>query len=452
MAKTLTRRVVSAITLLGSTQGLNMVCNVIRMKILSVLIGPAGVGLMGALSQASDLIGNLTQLNIRTSAVPQLASSPPERFNDLLLATRRCSWLLGFIGTALMFFLAPLLSSFTFGSTEYAWAYRIVSIALLLKAAQGAELVAMQAAGRYKTIAASGLFTAIGGLLLALPLYYCLREDGIAPAIVGYALFAWLGALWFTRNYPKPTINLSWLKSIRLGRGFIIVGALLTVTYLANDIVNFCFLAIIRAIGGEDSLGIYQGGYTLVWRYTSVFFMAFSMEFYPRLIKVIHRPSHASLLLSHQIAVSSRMMFPCSAAIIILAPWIIRLLFSADFLPALPYVIWGMVAMSFRPASMSMSYSFLAAGRNKLYCFTEITGAIIGLTLNSIAFNLGGFNALGISTVLWLLIELAIMLCAARFTKAPLPSARVILSTLGLSAILAALAAICTFVFLTDFA
>ncbi len=430
MAKALTARVVKAITMLGSTQGLNMVCNVVRMKILSLLIGPEGVGFMGALTQASDLIGNLTQLNVRTSAVPQLAGASPEKFNTILICVRRYGRLLGSIGMMLMFLLAPWLSTFTFGSTEFAWAYRLVSVSILLQALQGSELVVLQSTGRYKPIASSGLFTAVCGLALAIPLYWFLREDGIAPSIVGYSVFAWLGAMWFTRKYrhsgPKPSIS----ESLKLGRGFISVGAMLTLAMLIGDLENFVFIAIIRHLGGEETLGVFQSGYTLVWRYTSIFFMAFSMEFYPRIIKVINRRSHVKLLITHQSIVSTWMMFPCSAAMILMAPWLIQLFFSAEFLAAQPYVMWGMVAMCLRPATMTVSYSFLASGRNKIYCLTEICSGLFGLMLNSVAFYLWGFTGLGISSVIWMATELGIVLIAARLTKAPLPSVRAILTTL----------------------
>lgn len=440
MAKALTARVVKAITMLGSTQGINMVCNVVRMKILSLLVGPAGVGLMGALTQASDLIGNLTQLNVRTSAVPQLAGASPEKFNAILICVRRYGRLLGSIGMVMMFLLAPWLSAFTFGSTEFAWAYRLVSASILLQALQGSELVVLQSTGRYKPIASSGLFTAVCGLLLAVPLYWFLREDGIAPSIVGYSVFAWLGAMWFTRKYrhsgPKPSLS----ESLRLGRGFIIVGALLTLTSLIGDIENFVFIAIIRRLGGEETLGVFQSGYTLVWRYTSIFFMAFSMEFYPRIIKVIHRRRHVKLLITHQSIVSTWMMFPCSAAIILLAPWLIQLLFSAEFLAARPYVVWGMVAMCLRPATMTISYSFLASGRNKTYCLTEICSGLFGLALNSAGFYFRGFTGLGISSVIWMATELGIMLIAARLSGSPLPSARALFTTFATTAALGILA------------
>lgn len=444
MAKALTLRVVKAITLLGSTQGLNMLCNVVRMKMLATLLGPSGLGLMGALTQAADMIGNFTQLNIRTSAVPRLAATTnPTDFNNMLSATRRYSRLLGIVGMAVMFILASRLSSFTFGSGQYAWTYRIVSVAIFLQALQGCELITLQATARYKAIAASGLFTAVCGLFLAVPLYWRLRYDGIAPSIVGYALFAWLGATWFSNfksEAPPSMASPSWRESLRIGRGFILVGMLLTVTAIATEGVNFLMMAAVRYLSGEEALGIYQSGYTLVWRYMSIFFMAFSMEFYPRLVKVIRRPSHVSLMITHQTLISAAMLTPCLAAVIILAPWLLRIFFSEAFLPAVPYVIWGAVAMSFRPLSICMSYSFLASSRNKVYCLTEIISALSGLCLNSLGYYSAGFTGLGLGTIVWMLLDLVIMLVAARIAGAPMPRPRALAAAFLPPLILSALA------------
>lgn len=439
MAKALTVRVVKAITMLGSTQGLTMVCSVVRMKILSLLVGPLGVGLMGALTQAADLVSNLTQLNIRTTAVPQLATASPGQFNAILVCVRRYGRLLGCIGTALMFILAPWMSQFTFGTDSYAWAYRIVALSLLFQALQGTELVVLQATSRYKPIAASGLFTAVSGLLLAVPLYYGLREDGVAPSIVGYSLLAWLGAMWFTRHHRVRGPLPPWRESLALGRGFIAVGVLMTLTSLATDGVNFIFMAIVRA-SGSDALGQFQAGYQLVWRYTGILFMSFSVEFYPRLSKAIANRRHSSLLLTHQSIVTTMMLAPCAALGIVLAPWLVRLLYAEAFLPVAPYVAWGMAAMAFRPLSLALSYSFLAAGRGKVFCLTEVISSLTGLACNTLGLYLGGFTGLGLALIVWLAIDLAIMLTSARLCGAALPRPRALAVTAVTAAALTLLA------------
>lgn len=400
-----------------------MLCSIVRTKVLAVVVGMTGVGLFGAVSLAADMIGQFTQLNIRTSAVPALVAARADRFNEMLISVRRCGRLLGIVGTVLMFLLAPLLSESVFGSGEYTWAYRITAISLLFVALQGSELVVLQATSRYKPIAAAGLFTALAGMPLAVALYYWLGVDGVAPGILAYSVLAFAGTRWFTRHHrpagPKP----AWRSSLRLGYGFVKVGILLTLTTLTTLGVNYAFMAFMGN-NGTEALALYQAGYKMVWSYTAVFFMAFSMEFYPRLSKVTHNSRFASLLISHQAVVSSGVVSVGAVAIVVLTPWLLPLLYTGEFSGATAYVRWGMVGMAFRPLSLAMSYSFLACGRSRVYCATEILSALCGLALNVCGYRLAGFLGLGLATAAWMLLEVVIMLVAARLSRAPFPTLR----------------------------
>lgn len=407
-----------------------MVCSVVRMKMLALLVGPAGVGLFGALSQAADMIGNLTQLNIRTTAVAPLSSAPAERFGPLLLSVRRYSRVLGILGALLMFVLAPYIAEFTFGDSEFAWAYRIASLSILFVALQQAELIYLQSTQRYKPIAASGLLTALAGLPVAIVLYWQFQINGIAPGLVFYSLVAFAGTWWFSRRpsaaLPALRASVSWRESLRIGFPFLRTGLMLTLMSLATEGVNFIFMAFMGN-EGDTVLGLYQAGYKMVWNYTAVFFMSFTMEFYPRLSKTIHNRRHASLVITHQAIITSWILIFGSTAVCVLSPWLMPLLYSGEFAGAVPYVMWGMVAMAFRPLSVSMSYSFLAASRTKVYCTTEVLSSICGLVLNVCGFRLGGFTGLGLATAAWMALDLTIMLVAARLSDAPFPKSRAVL-------------------------
>lgn len=428
MAKALTARVVKSISLLGSTQGLNMVCTVVRLKVLSVLVGPAGVGLMGALTQSAEMIGNFSQLNIRTTAVRDLASAPRGRFDATLTAVRRYGRLLGAVGAALMFLLAPLLAEFTFPGGGMAWAYRIAAASVLFQALQGSELVVLQATSNYRQIAASSLLTAVVGLLIAVPLYWFLRLDGVAPSIVAYSVVAWLGAMWFSRRFRPQGVRSPWRASLVEGRGFIALGVVLTITALGSDLVNFLFMAFMGR-KGETELGLFQAGYTMVWRYAAVFFTAFSLEFYPRLSRLGRTPGRMRPLLTHQSIITTLMLLPCALLVIALAPWIIRLIYSGEFMGVRPYLMWGMAATMVRPFTSTVSYAFLAAGRGRVYALTELTSVAVGLGLNIGGYTLGGFDGLGLAMVVWMTVEALIVGFVARRNGLPVPGRRALLIT-----------------------
>lgn len=441
MAKTLTLRVVKATSMLGSTQAVNMFCSVVRMKLLALFVGPVGVGLLGAVSQAADMIGNLSQLNVRTSAVPALASASKEQFSPLLVSVRRISRLLGLVGATVMFLAAPLLADFTFGNHEFIWAYRIAALSLFFVALSGAESIVLQATQNYKSIAASGLFTALTALPLSVALYFILRVNGVAPSLVVYSLMAFIGAWWFSRSVSCNGVKPRWGESLKIARPFLKTGLALTLITLATDGVNFIFMAFMGN-EGETVLGLYQAGYKIVWNYTGLFLLSFSAEFFPRISRCCHNRRASSVLVAHQGRVSSLITAAGVIVIIVCARWLVPLLYSAEFAAVLPYVRWGAVGICFRPLSMAMSFFMLAAGKTKAYCWSEVLSALCGLALNVLGFSVWGFMGLGLATILWQALDLLIVFTAGRFAGLTI-SPRCLLLPAALSAVALTAAWLC---------
>ncbi len=441
MAKTLTARVVKAISLLGSSQMLNMFCGMVRGKLLSIIIGPFGVGLMGVLNQTIELVANITQLNIRTSAVRDLAIIPPDRRGETIGIVRRVSRALGWLGLLLMFAFAPLISRLTLDTADYANAFRIAAAALLLQAMQGSEQIVLQAEGKIKEIASSSLITAISGLLMAVPLYWFFKADGIAPSIVGYGLLGWMISAWYTRGYRSSgAASLSLRECFVRSRSFIVTGFYLMVVSIIANIVSLAFLAVVKRHMGGVELGLYQAGNTMLVRYVGVFFVALTMEFYPRISAAASRPRYARLLMTHQSNICTALFFPCAVAAMLLAPWLVKLLYDSDFLPMTPYFVYGLAGMMFRPASMVLSYGLLAVNRMKAFLFTEILSSVIGFSLCVAGFLTYGWVGLGVASVIWYLIDILTIYTTCRVIGSPTFPLRSLLFSIACAAILFLLA------------
>ncbi len=440
MAETLTSRVIKATSLLGSTQVINMLCYIVRTKMLTYWVGTIGVGLMGILTLTIELFSNFTQLNIRTTAVRDLAVIPPGQRGETIGIVRRVSTSLGCIGLILMFVLAPLLSRLAFDSEAYAWPFRIASLALLLQALQGSEHIILQAEGRFGQIASSGLIASIAGLLIALPLFLLLKTQGVAPAIVGYALAGWLVAAWFTRGYRSEARSLSLKQCFIRSRKFIEMGFYTVVAALIGNLISLGFSTFVQRTSGDVALSLYMGGNTMLVRYVGVFFTAIGVEFYPRLSAAINRPRYASLLITHQARVSTFLFLPCGITAILLTPWLIRLLYNEEFLAMSPYFIYGMVGMMMRPASTVLSFGFIAANKAKAYLITEILSSLVGFALNIAGYMIGGWTGLGLATALWYLFDILIIYIAARRIASPVYGIRTLLLSFASTAVMLAIA------------
>ena len=101
MKSSITNKIVKSIGVFGGVQVISIICAIVRTKIISVVIGPVGIGLMGLFLSATEMIGSLTTLGFRNSSVRDVASeSNPLRRRTLITVVRRWAWILGVFGAA----------------------------------------------------------------------------------------------------------------------------------------------------------------------------------------------------------------------------------------------------------------------------------------------------------------------------------------------------------------
>lgn len=440
MAKVLTKRVLKATSLLGSSQMLGFGLSMVRNKLLAMWVGQAGIAFMGILNQTLDFMCILTQLNIRTSAVRDLAVMSESEQDDTVYVVRRVGLVLGVLGTLLMIIIAPQVSAW-FKLADYTWAFRVVSLSLFFTALMNSEQVVLQVRCRFKEIAWGSLVASIIGLIVTVPCYWFLRQSGIVPSIVAYSLAAWLGAWWFTRNMRLPsTSKLSLVACFKRASGFIKTGFLMSASTILSSFVAICILAEVKRTGGILEVGDYQSVNTLLNRYVVILLTSMTMEFYPRISAAAHRPGHLRLMMTHQSILFIRLLFPGIIAIILFAPWLIRFFYTGDFMSGLGYFVWGSVGLLGRMVSTIISYSFLAQNKGWTFFWSEVVSTIISFAMMMTGYELGGLTGLGIATGLWYIVDMLIISVSAYMSHLPLPRLRCLLLPIVLSAPLALLA------------
>ena len=67
----MTRVILKAMGIFGGVQVLNILCSVVRTKLVALWIGPLGVGLFGLFNQALEMINVATNLGVRNSIFPK---------------------------------------------------------------------------------------------------------------------------------------------------------------------------------------------------------------------------------------------------------------------------------------------------------------------------------------------------------------------------------------------
>lgn len=406
----LSRQVVKAMGLFGGVQFTTILCGIVRVKLVALWIGAAGVGIFGIYNTAIDMIGAITQLSLRNSAVRDITGArTPSALAVIVAVVRRWAWALGLLGALLTLVSAPLMSRWTFGNDSHAWGFILISIAVLIQSVCGGEAAILQGKGLLKRLANAYTWSVVIGLVVSVPMYRIWGEASIVPSIVVYNMAMFLTVMLMRDRDPGPPEPVTWRRTVADGRGFVMLGAYMTVSAFVTYLMNYVFMAYLNIEADTDTLGYYQSGYTLVNRYVGLVFTAIAVEYYPRLSRSIVSARRTSTIVSHELMIVMWVLMPVIAVFIAADKLIVELLYTSDFMVILPFITWSMAGIVLRGASWCMAFVMLARGDGRTYLITEVASGAVGLCLNIAGFHYYGYMGLGISYAAWYLIYTAMI-------------------------------------------
>lgn len=410
----LTAQVLKALGLFGGVQCVSIVCSLVRAKLIAIWIGPTGVALFGIFNSVLDMLSNATQLNLRHSAVREISDSDASDLPRVASVVRWWSRNLGILGSLVMLAAAPLLSWISFGNNSYWWAFAWLAVPMFSLSITSGEQAIMQGSGNLRNLAKASLIGVAAGTACSVPLYYFLGINSIIPSLLVFALASFIAVITCRNVHSVPILR---SESIRLGKGFLKLGMYMTISSLAATASSYAFLSYLNQVADSTITGIYQAGYTMIVKYMGLVFTAIAVEYYPRLVKIVNDKAELERHVAHEASVLLWIVVPAAIVFMICAPWLVRLLYSDDFLPVLPMVVAGMPGVIFRVLSYCLSYVILAKGDGKAYVRTEVSSAIIGLVLNIVLYNTMGILGLGIAYLLWYLIyaTMVLIVCRTRY-------------------------------------
>lgn len=438
--------------MLGSAQAVNIVCSVVRNKLMAIWVGTAGVGLNSILVNASALISTATQLNIRDSAVRDLsAPMPADALALKTAAVRRWALILGLAGAIAAVILSPLLSATAYGgSFDRSIYFILLAPAVFATSYTAGEFAILQSHGQLRAIAAASAAAGVAATVISLPLIYIFKLASIVYVIDIYAISTAVSAYLACRRHDTtarvavPGWRILWKE----GRSFLLLGFSISVSVLLATVSNYIFSAYVSSMSGESALGIYQSGYTLVNSYVGIIFSAIAVEYYPRLSRLAAHPRMTQTVMAHEMSVIIRLVTPVAVIFVLASDLIVRMLYSSNFEAIVPFVTFAIIGALYRGISLCYAYRILAAGDSRAFIFTESVSVSVGLVLNIVAYRYWSYIGLGISYIVWYAFYtlLTAVVCRRRYgVTLPL---RLLWLTAGATAII--VAAIALKFFVTD--
>lgn len=407
------KQIFKATSIFGGVQLFNILVNIIKSKAVAVLLGAEGMGLLGLFNSTIDLIKTFTGLGLSSSAVrdiSEIATTNDEyKISSILKTLRRWVYFTGIFGVVLTVVLSPLLSKWTFGNDNYVWSFVWLSIVIFVYALSSGQLAALQGLRRIKDLAKVSLFGSISGLVVSITLFYLLGLDGIVPSLIFTSLCTLFFSWYFNRKIYIVPIKQTYPESYKNGMNMAKLGIMMMLNGLITIIASYIFRIYISHIGGVNDVGVFQSGYAIVEGYFGLIYTAMATDYYPRLSGINHDNIKIRSEVNKQAEIGLLIAAPMIVISLFIMPYLIKILYTSEFLDVVPYVKWAVIGNIFKIGSWSMGFILLAKGKSKIFITTGVVFGITFLLMNIFGYNTWGIEGIGVAYCINYLIHFIVL-------------------------------------------
>jgi PST family polysaccharide transporter len=408
-----------ASALIGSSTLFKLAIGIVRTKAMAMWLGPTGFGLLGVYSSIADLAQILAGMGIDGSGVRQVAAAvskgDQERIARAVLALRRTVLLLGLLGAAALAAFAGPVSMITFGDDDHITAIRMLSATVLFTCLSSGQTALIQGMRRIGDLVKIGIFGAVAGAIVGLPIIYALRSDGIVLSLVCGSAISLVVSWWYSRkiSLEKPSMTFAQISGeaaelLKLGSALMAGSLMLTGASYATR------LFILQKLGLEAA-GLYQAAWSLGGVYIGVILGSVGTDFYPRVVAVVNDNATCNRLVNEQTLAGVLMAAPGIIATLTLAPLALSLLYSPEFQQAVDLLRWLCLGMVLRVLSWPMGYLVIAKGARRLFFWTELPWYVVYVALTYASVSAFGLNGAGIAFFIAYALHVVIFYLVIRF-------------------------------------
>ena len=401
--------ILRAASIIGSAQIISVLLSVLRNKIISITLGPVGLGIIGLYTQiiqTAGMIGSVGLGSSGTQRIAELASNDDEDFIRQTKATLLISLIFLSVFTALIFFLL----SDTVGGLVGINASSKIQLILLSTGVGVSVMIAYQTAiltglRQIKALALINVTSALLGTIIAILAMFYLRNYAIMIIVLSIPTITLFVGIIFSMLKYKIDWRIAYdlisdLKPLlKLGVPLMLSSAMGMVGFI---IVRL----IITNQSGASALGYYQASWMIGVTYLGFILNSMVSDYFPRLSGSIESPELATEIVNKQTKLLLILASPIIYFTITFSPQIIKILYSEEFAPAAMILKWHIIGDILKCAAWPLSYVIVARKRGKLFFFLEFVAAfsMIIFTWSTIPYI--GVEAAGLALIVMYSINL----------------------------------------------
>lgn len=398
------KQILKSTGIIGSSQVFTIILQVVRTKIIAVLLGPIGVGLLGIYNTIVDLIRNTTGLGINFSGVREIAqaneSENTEEFSKKVKLLKRWALITGLVGAIILILFSYPISLLSFGDSGYCIELIFLSLAILFTSLNQAQLAILQGARRLKDMAISSVIGVSLSIIIVTPIYYFFNIKGMVCAIVLMSLSSLLLSNYYVSKLKVTPVTLSVKETWDSGKEMIKIGVANSISGIITTVSMYFIRSFISHQGSLDDVGFFQSAWTISNVYLLSVLNAMAADYFPRLSAINKDNRKVNKLVNEQTEVAIIVGGLLVTLMLLLSGIIISILYSEKFQPSAVLLLFFALGSFFKLISWPICYVSAAKGAISQILISEVSWNIIFVTCSAILWHYYGLIGIGISYVI----------------------------------------------------
>lgn len=405
------RQIFRSSAIIGGASVINILLGIIRVKVLAVLLGPAGVGVMGLyqsiLSTASMLAGG----GLGSSGVRQIAATQDDEKSQAMVcrALFWLSFLLGLLGTLALWMMREEIALLVFEDRVYTADVGWLGLGVFLSVIAASLTALLQGLRRIGDMARVNVLSAVVATMVGISSVLWLGHDGVFLLVLATPAASVGFAIWYTARLARRNVMNDWPVLIQQSRAMIALGIPLMAAGLLTLLSQLVARTLIIQDLGLDASGYFQAAWAISMTYISFVLAAMGADYLPRLTEVIRDRERAIRVVNEQTEMALLLAGPVLLAMMTLAPLVIELLYAKSFAPAAEILRWQVFGDILKVMGWSMGFIVLAQGRGGIFVVTQLNWNVVYLICLWFGMETIGLLATGVGFFIAYVIQVGLV-------------------------------------------
>lgn len=390
-------KIFKSISIFGSVQAIQMVCKVISVKITSVILGPAGIGLIGIIDNVINLITQGSSFGIQTIGTQLIAKDRTDKNNQKVLGF----WMLlcGFLAAVFCFFFSNFLSEITFDSNVYSLHFKALSVYFIFYSLINFSIIILKGLNEIKRLVQYQIVSVIFVSLATISCYILWGIQGIFPAFIANSLVTFLVYSVYLYKLDLKSVTINKEAVLLQGKYLFSKGGLLALNGVFGLVCFFIIRKYLKQIN-PDFLGFYEAANLYLIAYFGIIFTSLANDYFPTLTHKVAQKEEINSFVNIQIQTTILITTPLVLIMYFGYDFIIPFLTSSSFLPVREILLFGLISILCKTINYPLGYIVLAIDDTKNFFYQNIIGDVLNVILIFVFYHFFGLIGIGLAMFL----------------------------------------------------